>query len=93
MQLKDESDFEANKKFLAIMNREESIKDIEVPIEQFSDEQIEFQKNVLLLSVINTWKLVNKNRTPDTSAIKKLLDVRYRHSLDDIAHENFWGNL
>lgn len=49
------------------------------------------QENLLTVAASKTWDLVNHRQTPDFAAIKKLLDVRYGHSTDDLPHENIFG--
>ena len=44
------------------------------------------QLNFSLIAVLKTWELTCHRQTPDFAAVKRLLDERYRHSIDDIPH-------
>lgn len=77
-----------------LRSNEETSSDIEIPSDEFCDSKIDIVKNLVAPSAAKTWGLiVNKKRCLDMQAIKKFLDVRYRHSIDDIEHKNFWGDL
>jgi hypothetical protein len=70
------------------IDREENDSDIRFSHEHLTDEIIESYRKVLIGSAFNVWDLHFYNETPDFSAMKKLLDVRYFHSTDDIPHED-----
>jgi hypothetical protein len=46
------------------------------------------QLNFSLIAVLKTWELTCHRQTPDFVAVKRLLDERYRHSVDDIPHDD-----
>jgi hypothetical protein len=68
--------------------REERDDDPAFDLSHLTNEIIERQLNVLPVVVFGTWRLESHRRTPDFRAMKRLLDVRYRHSTDDIPHED-----
>ena len=48
--------------------------------------RLQTQATVMLPAVFQTWGLAVHRHTPDLVGMKRLLDVRYRHSTDDIPH-------
>jgi hypothetical protein len=76
-----------------IASREEGEADSLIPIEIFSEEQIEMQKRMHSAVVAHTWGLVLHRDTPNFEALTKLLNVRYHNSTDDIAHEDIFLGL
>lgn len=74
-----------------MIHQEENENSVMIPVEIFSDEAINLQKSMLAPSAAKVWGLIIKQKTPDLFAIKKLLDVRYNNSSDDIDHEDYWG--
>lgn len=57
----------------------------------FSAESLKFQLNLNLIATLKGWGLGLHRQTPDTAAIGRLLDIRYRNSTDDIQHEDLFG--
>lgn len=76
-----------------ISTREEREDDSEIPLEIYSEDKIELFKNISLSSTAKGWGLVLHRKTPDFEALKKLLDVRYRNSTDDIEHDDFFNGI
>jgi hypothetical protein len=68
--------------------REERDDDPAFDLSHLTNESIERQLSVLPVVVFGTWRLECHRRTPDFRAMKRLLDERYRHSTDDIPHED-----
>jgi hypothetical protein len=56
-----------------------------------TEETIDLQAKMLTMAASNTWRIVNHRQTPDFAAVKRLLDERFGHSTDDIAHEDVFG--
>ncbi len=78
---------------MEIGTREEREDDSEIPLEIFSEDKIELFKYISLSSIAKGWGLVLHRKTPDFEALKKLLDVRYRNSTDDIEHDDFFNGI
>ena len=75
-----------------LINREERADDVPFPEEQlYSD--LALKTNVALAATAKTWGLTVRSRTPDFTALKQLLDIRYRQSSDDIPHEDLFAPL
>jgi len=68
--------------------RAERSADPDFDLNAFSDEIVAIQKKTLAVGALKTWGLEIHRQTPDFNAIKKLLDVRYMHSTDDLPHED-----
>ena len=71
-------------------NREETSGDVEVPVSIFSDERMEFQDNIMWITVAKTWGLTTQGRTPNFAAYEKLLVSRYGMFKDDVPHNEFF---
>lgn len=56
----------------------------------FTEDQLKFAKNVAVTSNLRIWGLVSNLRTPDFTAIRRFLDVRYRNSSDDVPHKSYF---
>jgi hypothetical protein len=82
------TDDEFKKVMIELMTSEEKEDDLEVPVNIFNEKRIEIQKNISLAAIAQTWGLSIHRMTPDISALKKLLTVRYHLSEDDIEHED-----
>jgi hypothetical protein len=76
-----------------IMNREESDSDPHFPEELLYDSEHERSVFSSLIATTSTWGLQMRRSTPDIKAIKKLMDVRYFQSSDDVPHEDFFAPL
>jgi hypothetical protein len=63
-----------------------------VPASAFSGEEIETQLMVNTAAIAKTWDLHLHRQTPDFSALRKLLEVRYHITRDDIPHEDIFGS-
>jgi len=72
--------------FLERMSRAERADDPVFDISLIDGARLAAQAAVLLTATFNTWGLTLNRTTPDLVGMKRLLDVRYRHSTDDIAH-------
>ena len=68
--------------------RTESVNDPEFDLNAFSTETVAMQKKMLAMAALKTWGLEIHRQTPDFEATKKLLDVRYGHSTDDLPHDD-----
>lgn len=68
--------------------RAERRSDPDFDLSEFSIERVEMQKKTLAPAALMTWGLAINRRTPDFDAIKRLLDIRYRHSSDDLPHDD-----
>jgi hypothetical protein len=55
-----------------------------------TSERIDIQRRMGIVSIAQTWGIANHRQTPDFDAIKKLLDIRFLNSTDDIPHEDFF---
>lgn len=76
-----------------LMFSEETEADIPTSPAIFTDERIDLQKQIFLLSVAKTWGLVLHQQTPDFNALERLLDFRYHNSEDDIPHPELFGSV
>jgi hypothetical protein len=73
--------------------REEDSDDPIFDVSYLSAELLEWQLKTLTAATFNTWDLASHRQTPDFTAMKRLLDERYRHSADDIAHNDLFPGL
>jgi hypothetical protein len=62
------------------------------PNDLLTKEELKFARNVTLTSNLQTWGLISNLRTPDFTAIRRFLDVRYNNSSDDVPHANYFGD-
>lgn len=75
------------------MFREERTDDPAFDLGQLTAERLELQEQLLTGAVFQTWDLAIHRDTPDFAAMKELLDQRYRHSTDDLPHEDPFPGL
>lgn len=68
--------------------RREQEDDPKFDLNAFTIEVVSVQKKTIAISALRTWGLEIHRQTPDFEATKKLLDVRYWHSTDDLPHED-----
>ena len=73
--------------------RAETKSDAEFPPDRLTRETVETFKTVLLGAAFKVWGLELHRQTPDFKAMKQLLDVRFRHSADDIPHGDPFGGI
>jgi hypothetical protein len=73
-----------------LMFKEETEEDTKVPVEVFTPERVTLQKQIMYGAVARTWGLEFHRATPDSAALKKLLDARYGNAKDDIAHKDIF---
>jgi hypothetical protein len=66
--------------------RAETKDDPEFPLGLLNKEIIDTFRTVSAASAFKVWGLELHRQTPDFRAMKRLLDVRFRHSTDDIPH-------
>ena len=78
---------------IEFMNREELDTDPYFPEESLYDPQYSQSVFSSLIATTSTWDLQMRRNTPDIQAIKKLMDVRYFQSSDDILHEDIFAPL
>lgn len=65
-----------------------------VPLTEFTRPGIDFTDQSNLLSSLLVWDLDLRQRTPDFPAIRRFMNVRYRHDKDDVEHEDpFKGSM
>jgi hypothetical protein len=57
----------------------------------FNAEDARFTLATATMVTMRGWELTVHRQTPDFEAIKRLLDVRYNNSTDDIPHEDHFG--
>lgn len=74
-----------------ILNREELDSDPIFPEEFLYSKEGEFVRQVTLSASASTWGLLIRRQTPDLSALKKILDVRYFQATDDVAHDELFS--
>lgn len=65
--------------------------DCELLPDELTEEALEIQEMMLTMACARGWGLAIHGETPDARAIKRLLDVRFMHSSDDIKHEDVFG--
>src|SRR5262249_26509033 len=75
------------------MFREERTDDPIFDLNHLTAERLEVQERFLTAAVFKTWDLAIHRDTPDFVAMKRLLDQRYRHSIDDLPHEDPFPGL
>jgi hypothetical protein len=68
--------------------REERDDDPVFDLRQLTDTTLKLRERVLTAAALKIWDLECHRRTPDFIAMKRLLDERYRHSIDDIPHKD-----
>jgi len=73
--------------------RAETEHDAKFPVDRLTREAVETFQTVLLASAFKVWGLELHRETPDFKAMKELLDIRFRHSIDDIPHGNPFRGL
>lgn len=61
-----------------------------IDVAKFTPEFLTFQMNMNVLATLRGWGLELHRQTPDVEGVRKLLNVRYRSSIDDIPHEDFF---
>ena len=61
-----------------------------IPMSLFSKKNIDIQKRIIISAIAKTWDLHMKSFTPNSKAIKTLLDVRYHNLKDDVEHEDIF---
>lgn len=76
-----------------IMNREESDADPHFPEELLYAPESKGPMISSLMATTSTWGLQLRRSTPDIEAVKKLMDVRYFQSTDDVPHEDIFAPL
>jgi hypothetical protein len=74
-----------------LMNKEEDDASPSVPLEIFSDEQINTQLMTGVAAMAKTWDLHLHRQTPDFKALRRLLEARYHIGRDDIPHDDIFG--
>ncbi len=74
-----------------LMNREELETDPVFPERMLYAKEFDFVDQMNAAATMQTWGLVTRRQTPDLIAIKRLLDVRYFHSTDDISHQDLFS--
>jgi hypothetical protein len=66
--------------------REEREDDPKFDLALLTEQRIRMQLKLDIAAVFKTWGLFSHRPTPDFDAMKRLLDERYHHSVDDIPH-------
>ncbi len=75
------------------LHRVERDDDPPYDLEAFTLETARMAHKISTAAAMQTWGLANHRKTPDFDAIKRLLDVRYLHSTDDISHDDPFPGL
>jgi hypothetical protein len=70
-----------------ITRRPEEASDSEVPLDEFTEEKLDFYYSMYIGSVAKTWGIQLHNQTPDIEALKRLLEARFGLGRDDAVHE------
>lgn len=70
-----------------LMNTEETDSLPPVPLEEFSEENIDRNLMLATMSEAKTWDLHVHRETPDTKAMRQLLEVRFHITRDDVPHD------
>lgn len=73
--------------------RAETERDVEFATDALTSEIVKTFQETLLASAFKIWGLELHRQTPDFKAMKQLLDVRFRHSTDDIPHGDPFGGI
>jgi hypothetical protein len=68
--------------------RAECVNDPQFDLKVFSTETVAVQKKIVSVAALKTWGLEIHRQTPDFTATKKLLDVRFGNSTDDLPHDD-----
>lgn len=71
-----------------LINRDETEEDVPFQEEILYSGEIEVFKKSNVVANARTWNLEIRSETPDFSALKRLLDVRYFQATDDIPHDD-----
>lgn len=66
--------------------REERDDDPQFDLNRLTEELVKVQQQILSAASFATWDLECHRQTPDFAAMKRLLDERYGHSVDDLPH-------
>ena len=72
--------------------RAESSEDALFDLDTVDEVTLLLQADVSVAASFRTWDLEINRQTPDTGAMKRLLDVRYGHSTDDIPHADIFSS-
>lgn len=68
-----------------IMNLDEKVTYIEIPLDIIYGENFHRQMNLVPIHVLRSYKLESKSRFPDPNALRKFLDEKFRFNIDDVA--------
>jgi hypothetical protein len=71
-------------------SRAEQTSDPQFDLNVLTEKRIRQQLKMNLPAVSKTWGLACHRQTPDFDAVKRFLDERYRHSSDDIRHDDLF---
>jgi hypothetical protein len=72
------------------MARSERTDDPPFDLSLIDEPRLSLQAGILLPATFQTWGLTLNRQTPNLIGMKRLLDVRYGHSTDDIPHEELF---
>lgn len=88
-QPKNQSEFAASAERLRKrLYRNEDASDADFDFSYLTDHIVDLQNATQTMMVLHYWGLVSHRHTPNFDAIKRLLDVRYMNSTDDIPHND-----
>jgi hypothetical protein len=79
---------ERGRGMLDLLGKPEDPNSEPVPLREFNRRTLEIADTANLTSTIRVWELDLRQRTPDLRAIRRFLNVRYRHDHDDIEHDD-----
>jgi hypothetical protein len=65
----------------------------EFDLAEITEERLEVQSSMGVVSTLRGWGLEIRRQTPDMAAIRELLDVRYRNDVDDLPHADVLAAL
>ncbi|WP_404653694.1 hypothetical protein [Bradyrhizobium sp. USDA 336] len=71
--------------------RAEQASDPKFELGEFTRDRVFFQKKIVAVAALRAWGLEVHRQTPDFDGVKKLLDLRYGHSTDDLPHDDPFG--
>jgi hypothetical protein len=71
-----------------MMNAEEDPSLPPIPADEFSDDLIDTQRPFTTAAIAKTWGVHLHRQTPDFKALRRLLEIRYHITRDDVTHDD-----
>ena len=78
--------------FIALMKKQETKDDLEVPLEEFIEEKIEFAISSNILSFLKGEGYVFRRATPNFKALRRLAETKFEYFKHDTPHKK-WFNF